>query len=225
MRDWSSYTLSDFLLFSPRVYERMYILLNQDLWPAQLLFVITGLAILIAVLRGHPLGMQLGLTALALAWMLIAVVFFQGRYEQINWLGSYLAPIAVMQSVCLMSIALAARHDSWFSWRKAPFAKVALCTTLSLGFFVYPLLSLAFGRTLASAEVVFGMPDPTSVATLGMAALLHSRIRWLVMIIPLAWCTFTGLTLWTLGRGDFFVAPLAAIVAIFVSALPRRRGS
>lgn len=217
MQDWSSYSLSDFLLFSPRVYERMFVLLNQDLWPAQLLFAIAGFAILFAVARFELRGMQFGLVALALAWMLVAFVFFQGRYEQINWLGRYIMPIAIVQGVLLLATAIAVQRGTRFGWPVSSLAGMVIVLLLCLGLVVYPLLALTSEQGLAGAQMLFATPDPTAVATLGIAALLRSPMRWLLMIVPIAWCIFTGLTLWTLGQADFFVAPLAALLAVSVS--------
>lgn len=48
MSDWATYTLADFLMFSPRVYFRLVERYNQGLWPLQLIFVAGALAILFA---------------------------------------------------------------------------------------------------------------------------------------------------------------------------------
>ena len=94
MQTWSGYSLSDFLLFSPRVYERLFVLLNQDLWPVQAAFIATGLAIILLVRRRHSLALPLGLLALSLAWANVTIVFFLGRYQAINWLGTARRPAA-----------------------------------------------------------------------------------------------------------------------------------
>ena len=36
MSEWWTYTLSDFLLFSPRTYYRLFELYNDEIWPAQI---------------------------------------------------------------------------------------------------------------------------------------------------------------------------------------------
>lgn len=46
MFEWWTYTLSDFLMFSPQVYYRLFELYNRALWPTQLLTVGAGVAIL-----------------------------------------------------------------------------------------------------------------------------------------------------------------------------------
>jgi len=223
MQDWSSYTLSDLLLFSPRVYERMFVLLNQDLWPLQLLFIAIGLVIVVLIQRRHRLAGSLGCAALGVGWLIVAFVFFQGRYQEINWLGNYLVPLALMQGVGLLALASVPGQYARLADFSSPVSCWAARMPLALGLVAYPLVALAFGRSIESAQVALSAPAPTAVATLGMAALLKSRARWIIIVVPGAWCILTGLTLWTLGRADFFVAPLAAGLALMATALPRRR--
>ncbi len=45
MGEWLTYSLSDFLLFSPRTYYRLFELYNRAIWPGQLIALGLGLAI------------------------------------------------------------------------------------------------------------------------------------------------------------------------------------
>ncbi|MDX1126883.1 hypothetical protein GOL24_21650 [Sinorhizobium medicae] len=42
MAEWATYTLADFLMFSPRVYFRLVERYNQGLWPFQLVFIVSA---------------------------------------------------------------------------------------------------------------------------------------------------------------------------------------
>ena len=53
MSEWWTYSLSDFLLFSPRTYYRLFELYNADIWPAQI--VSLALGVVIALVR-RPAG-------------------------------------------------------------------------------------------------------------------------------------------------------------------------
>ena len=50
MAEWWTYSISDFLLFSPRTYYRLFELYNADLWPAQILAILLGTALLFATM-------------------------------------------------------------------------------------------------------------------------------------------------------------------------------
>ena len=44
MSEWWTYCLSDFLMFSPRTYHRLFELANADIWPLQIVAIAAGLA-------------------------------------------------------------------------------------------------------------------------------------------------------------------------------------
>ncbi|MCV0370184.1 DUF6064 family protein [Filomicrobium sp.] len=220
MADWSSYSLSDFLLFSPQVYERLFVLLNRDMWPWQLAALVGSVAVLVLTLRGTQSGSRAAFAILGAAWISVASVFFLGRYETINWLGAYFAPVAGLEGAMLILLSFAGRVGL-VDPRKNRLAFSIGLAVLVCGLFLYPLFEAAFGLSFEGAQVFGLTPDPTAVATLGGVALLSGRLRFLAAVIPAAWCIFTALTLWTLERADFFLAPGLLIIALMAIFLPR----
>jgi Family of unknown function (DUF6064) len=219
MSEWWTYTLSDFLLFSPRVYYRLFELHNRELWPAQLLTVALGLAIAIMLRRPVRARERIIPVLLGALWLWIAWAFFWERYATINWASVYIAPVVALQGLLLVGSGLAGalrfeRNGAAVDYTSLALFVLAVC--------VYPLLAPLMGRTWLGAEV-FGMaPDPTAVATLAVLALATGRLRWVLMIIPLLWCAVTGLTLWAMEAGDFFIAPAGALAAVVLGLLRRR---
>ena len=51
MSEWWTYRAEDFLLFSPRVYWRMFELHNAALWPLHLLTLAAGLIVILLIAR------------------------------------------------------------------------------------------------------------------------------------------------------------------------------
>ena len=90
--------------------------------------------------------------------------------------------------------------------------------------FGYPLLAWWDGHGFESAEVFGLAPDPTVVATAGVLALWSGQqlLKWLAMAVALAWSIATALTLFALGAGHFFVAPLLVVAAALAGLLNRR---
>lgn len=216
MGDWSSYSLSDFLLFSPQVYERLFVLNNQDMWPAQFIWLALGAGALAGAVRRGRSGAGALVVIMGAAWLSVAAGFFSARYQEINWLGAYIAPLAALQGAGLIAFGL---------WGKVRFAvfEARMPEILGLGVLVfaiagYPLMAPVFGHSAAGAQVFGLTPDPTAVATLAALALIASRMRFILAVVPIGWCGFTGLTLWTLGRADHLIAPglmAIALIAIF----------
>jgi len=218
MSEWWTYTLSDFLLFSPRVYYRLFELHNRALWPAQVLALAFGLAILVMLLRRVRARERSIPVLLGVLWMWIAWAFFWERYATINWASVYVAPVFGLQGLLLIGSALWGPLGFGRNGKIADFAGVGL---LALALAVYPLLAPVMGRPWPAAEIFGLAPDPTVVATLAVLALTGGRVRWLLMIIPLLWCAVTGATLWTMEASDFLIAPASALGAVGIALLRR----
>jgi len=216
MSDWSSYTLTDFLLFAPRTYYRLIVLHNAELWPLHLAVLVAGAGILGLVLADRPAwrGRVIALL-LAAAWLFVAWAWLFQRYDGINFAGRWFALGFAVEAALILLVG------AWGNrLRPAPRAHPAGIAGVAIfvaALALYPLLSPAFGRGLASAEVLAIAPDPTAVATLGLL-LVPARVPWLLLPIPVAWCAVTGLTLWTMEAPDAIVAPLAAIVVLGLAA-------
>jgi hypothetical protein len=219
MSEWWTYGLSDFLMFSPRVYYRQFELHNQQLWPAHLL--VPGLAIwmLFVVLRptaarGRAIALAMGLIVTSVGW-----AFLWERYAAINWAALYVAPAFGLQGALLLAAAFSPgglaleKAESPSRWRAA--------ALLVFAFAIYPLLAPAFGRPWLAAEVVGLAPDPTAVGVLAMLAASRARLRGLLMVIPALWCALTGMTQWAMGAPDFWIAPAGALAALAAAAANR----
>ena len=100
MSEWWTYTLSDFLLFSPRTYYRLLELYNLAIWPAQLAGVAIGFAIVALAAREATLrGARIVAGLLAACWLWIAWAFHYQRYAQINWAAPWFAAAFALQGL------------------------------------------------------------------------------------------------------------------------------
>lgn len=219
-----SYSLADFVLFSPRAYHRLFVLHNTALWPAPLLTLAAGVGLFVVMARSRPLELRAALTALALLWLWIGWGFLWQRYAPINWAVVYLLPGFVVQALLLLGLAWGATpagaggsvptHAGTVRarrWRRAD--RLAPLATGLLTVLAYPGLAALAGRPWSGAEV-FGMaPDPTALATLAVAACLPGRGRWWLVPIPVLWCAVSTLTLAAL-QAPHAALPLTAALAI-----------
>jgi hypothetical protein len=213
MSDWWTYGPSDLLLFSPRVYYRLFELHNQAHWPAQ--FIALGLVVTLFLLVLHPSPARSRIVAaiMGLLWVWVGWVFVWQRYTTINWIAAYTVPLFMLQGALLL--AAAARNGLDFE-KEWTFLRGFALALLFLTLFFYPLLAPLWGRSWQAAEIFGITPDPTALATLAIVALSRSRISWPLMIVPALWCAITGATLWTMAAPEFWVAPVYALVAFTV---------
>jgi len=221
MSEWWTYNLRDLLLFSQRTYYRLFELHNQEWWPLQLMMLALGAVLFVLAWRGGERAGRALLVILAVCWLWVAWAWHAQRYAPINWAAGYFAWAWGVQAVLLGAAALWGRFDAApvNRWQRG-FGLALLVLAL-----VYPLLSPVLGRGWAQAEV-FGMaPDPTALATLGALLVLRLRHGGWLLGIPVAACLVSGATLWAMASPEFWIAPLAAVLAAACTLACRARRS
>ena len=222
MSEWWTYRLDDFLLFSPRVYWRLFEAQNTDLWPLQLATTLGGLALAGLILRRPGRAMLWAGPLLAALWAFVAWSFLLQRYAVINWAMDYAAPAFFVQALLLLAAVILPGGSA--VGRPDAIGATGLALALA-GLLLYPALALASSRPLTGAEVFGVAPDPTVMVTVGL--LLMTRGRWLAVLlpIPILWCLFSGLTLLALGEMQAW-APLAvAALTAVLGVLRLARGT
>ena len=222
MSEWWTYTLSSFLLFSPRTYYRTIELYNLAIWPAQLAGVAIGLAIVALLFgkRGHR--DQIIAALLAACWLWVAWAFHYQRYAQINWVAPWFAAAFAFQASLLVVVGVVAGRIVFQSasgrefWIAISLVAIAVCG--------YPLLAPLTGRAWTTVET-FGMAaDPTAIATVAALGLVRGRIRWVLLVVPLLWCAVTAATLWAMDAPEAVVVTGAALLALLPATRGRRNG-
>jgi hypothetical protein len=225
MAEWWTYSLSDFLLFSPRTYYRLFELYNAAVWPGQVLAVAAGLAIAAMLWKPRPWQSRAVAILLAACWLWVAWAYFQTRYAAINWAAPYVAVAFTGEALLLALLGAVGRFslhpDAHWTGR------------LGLGLYVFalviqPLIGPLAGRAWTQMEIFGVAPDPTVVATLGVLLRAKARPGWPLLPIPVAWCAVSGATAWAMGAPDAWVMPIAGVLALVSmllsrSAFPPRR--
>ncbi|MDQ2870505.1 MAG: DUF6064 family protein [Acidobacteriota bacterium] len=224
MSEWWTYTLSDFLLFSPRTYYRLFEAYNAAIWPAQIVTVALGIAILALLRRGASDRGRWIAAILAACWLFVALAFHAHRYSTINWAAVYFAWAFGIEAALLLGIGVA-RGLLPFERPAGGAARAGLWIFLA-ALIAEPAVSILLGRGAKSAEVFGIAPDPTAIATLGILVMAGGRGRWLLMTIPVIWCAISGFTLLAMKSPEAWVPPLAAVLATSLAisqARSRRR--
>jgi hypothetical protein len=208
MDEWLSYRPADFLLFGPEAYSDLFAQGNLAFWPLIPVFLGLGAALLVFHRLG-PLPRQLALVGLAAAWGWVGWDFFATRYGAINWAAPALAPVMALQAVILLAVAALMREPRWSR------GGVVLIT---YAVFVHPLWPLLTGRPIVQAEILGLAPDPTAIATLGVALMVRRGV--LVAILPALWLALGATTLLTMGVTQA-LAPVTAL-AVWSGAMLAR---
>ena len=160
------YRLTDFLMFSPRTYNRLFERYNHDLWPLHLLALALAIGIISLWRRNQP---RLAAALLAVAWLWVAYAFFWERFSTIHTYAKWFAIAFVIEAVLILLFPPSAL-------RPLPsilFAAIVL---------IYPIIP-------PRHELFALAPDPTALATLALVP------GWPARIIPILWCAFSAMTL------------------------------
>ncbi len=195
MGDWSTYSLIDFIPFAEPVYHRLFVRVNEFLWPGQIAAILAAAGALWALLRGR--GWLVG-WLLGLGWCVVGWVFHHQFYAELNWAGTQAGALFLVEGLALVING----HIGGFD-REEP-STFSLVDTITLVFgmviiFAYPLLSpLLDHRAWAGVEIVGIAPNPTALLTL-VTMILADRVIWHLMVIPLLWCLVAGATAWAIG--------------------------
>jgi hypothetical protein len=224
MSDWWTYRPSDFLMFAPHTYWRLFELHNEAWWPLQPLAVLAGLAWAAWFWRrSAAVAVRAGAAALAVASIFVGWSFLLQRYAPINWAAPALAIGFFAQGAGLA--VLATRRDL----RCTPSVLRSRIGGLLFGWALLgqPLLAPATGRAWMQAEVFALTPDPTAIATLGMLLWCSAQLPASWRLLQLLWaltllqCAVSAATLLTMGSLQGWV-PVAAALAAAVAVLARR---
>ena len=222
MSEWWTYRPSDFLLFAPRTYYRLFELYNAEVWPVHIMALLAGLTILVlmqsrALWRGQWIAAML-----AACWLWVAWAFHWQRYATINWAASYFAVGFAIEALLLIWIGVV-RGRLQFEPNRSAITRIGVAI-LVFALIVQPLLGLLFGREWLQLEVFGVAPDPTAVATLGLL-MAANRAAWTALPIPLLWCVLSGATLWAMNASDAFILPLVAILVLLHTLRDRQAAS
>jgi hypothetical protein len=224
MSEWWTYRPEDFLLFSPRVYWRMFELHNAALWPLQLVTLTAGVFTVLLVAwrpRGHGRWIAF---ILAVAWAFVGWSFLWTRYATINWAAVYVAPAFAVQAMLLF--VAGALPDGLSFDRRGPGAWAGyLLVAFALA--GQPLLAPLQGRVWTSSEIFGIAPDPTAIGTLGLLLLVRGKRLPLLLPVPVLWCLLSAMTLWTLGALEAWASFAAAALTLtaLIANIADRRGS
>ena len=196
MSEWWTYTLGDFLMFSPATYWRLIENYNRDVWPAQLAGLIAGFAACGLLLSRQASAARAQALLLAAAFLWVGWAFFWQRYATINWAAGYFAFAFWVQAALLM--VLAGLPTKSATGKTGAIQTIGWVLALA-GLVIYPLGSAWHGKTWSQMEVFGVSPEPTALVCLGLLLARPMQatplFRWALTIIPSASLLVSAATL------------------------------
>ena len=215
MPDWLTYRLSDFLLFSPRTYYRMFELYHSQVWPIHL--VVFGSIVAVVVLWRREVEWRDRAIASVLAawWLWVAIAFHLQHYATINWAGRYFAALFSIQALLLVWFGVL-RPRLRFRLSRERTSQMAV-GLLAIALVFEPIAGRIAGRTWGQVEMFGLTPDPTAITTLALLALSTARPHRALIVIPAVWCAIGAATLWALGSPEAWLVMVAGLAGLILA--------
>lgn len=214
MEGWSSYALSDFLLFSSQTYFRQFALIFDAAMPLPPL--LHGLAAASLWLSGSSTRgrSRIVMIGLAVLWASAGWLFHWRSYAAINWVAPWFAAGFALQAGILLWRGAATDIDR----ERRSSTGISLAKGVALACVIlYPLQAALFGRPWRESELIGVSPDATALFTAAMVVLLAPQWRWLLLVAPTVWLAVGLLTLGTMGAPEVWT--LSALSLVLAAAL------
>lgn len=191
MIKFTSYSLSDFILFSETTYYRQFELYNNAIWPLHIIAIAFSIMILYAFWKKPIWGGRFIAMLLIFSWGWVAWAFLYERFYSIHVVANWYAWGFVIQAGLLWWYGIVKNHLIICEQNhlRTYIGRGLLCSALIL----YPFIILFSGRSWMQFEMFALTPDPTVLATL--AILLLCKVPLVLYIIPIVWGIISCMTL------------------------------
>ena len=157
---------------------------NRAVWPTQIILVVLGVLLAVVAYRRTRHAARWTAAGLAGLWAWMGAVYHLGFFYEVN-------PAAVMFGSAFLVQALL--FGLWGSILRpgadrsvrGPQAWVGVFL-LGYALVLYPILGWMLGHRYPYSPT-FGLPCPTTIATLGLFVWMSPRPPWWLVVIPLLW--------------------------------------
>lgn len=196
MGQLTSYSLSDFILFSGGVYYRQFELYNNAIWPLHLLALFFSLFI-IYVLWKKPVASWSGrliAVVLIISWLWVAWAFLYERFYQIHVAANGYALGFLLQAILISWFGIIKNRFVLRTDRTGRYFRVKISfLLLFISLIFYPFIAAISGRSWLQFEMFALTPDPTVLTTI--AIFVFYKASFTLYVIPVIWLLISGVTL------------------------------
>lgn len=191
---------------------------NLGVWPLQVLLLALGLTAVGLAFRGGARAGRAAGGLLALLWLWMGIGYHLTRFVAINGAALLFGVAFVVQAALLAWASGTGRLVfAPHSGRRWPGILLIV-----YAFLAYPALSLLFGHRYP-AMPTFGLPCPTTIATLGLLLWARPPIPLGLYAVPLLWTVIATSAALELGMLEDLGLTGAAAVVIVSEVAHRRR--
>jgi len=192
---------------------------NEAVWPAQVLFYLTGFLTIFLLIRNQNKSGKIISVFLAFFWIWMGIVYHIIHFSVINP-AAYLFGSAFIIEGLLIFYFLYVKEKMRYSFKKN-IQGIAGIFFILFSMIVYPALGYMLGHIYPYSPT-FGLPCPTTIFTLGVFCLSEKKIPWLVIIIPLIWSVIGFTASFSFGIKEDISLLIAGIVFLLLYVIRNR---
>lgn len=200
------------LPFSRDQFFAVFVAYNEAVAPAQILLIALGIGA--AALALWPMRRSDRAIGLVLAglWLWMGVEYHWRFFRPVNPAATLFGAAFVLEGVLLVWATLL---RSRLAFRSSRSLRGGLALALLIyAFAIYPAIGWALGRRYPAAPT-FGVPCPTTIATLALLLWTVERPPVGLMLIPWAWALIGSTAAFRLGMWEDLGLPVALVVSLW----------
>lgn len=180
-----SFSIRDFLIFSPESYFKLFELSNQSLWPLQIPIILSAVVAIFLLYKRYHFSSKAICLWLGMVWAFVGYWYFTLYYSQINTFAHIAAYFFWAEAFLFFLVAIFANHRLNLNQG----GRVYLAGSFIVyGMLIHPWISLLlWDQAISRLELFSIAPDPTAIITIGFILLLPFKGAFLLLIIPSLW--------------------------------------
>lgn len=200
------------LPFSRDQFFAVFAAYNDAVAPAQILLIALGIGAAALALRPSRWSDRAIGLVLAGLWLWMGVEYHWRFFRPVNPAAALFGAAFVVEAVLL---AWAAVRPPRLAFRAPRSLRGGLALALLVyAFAVYPAIGWALGHRYPAAPT-FGVPCPTTIATLALLLWTVNRPPVAVMLIPWAWALIGSTATFRLGMWEDLGLPVALVISLW----------
>jgi hypothetical protein len=200
------------LPFSRDQFFAVFAAYNDAVAPAQILLIALGIGAAALALRPSRWSDRAIGLVLAGLWLWMGLEYHWRFFRPINPAATLFGAAFVVEGVLL---AWAAVRPPRLAFRAPRSLRGGLALALLVyAFAVYPAIGWALGHRYPAAPT-FGVPCPTTIATLALLLWTVNRPPVAVMLIPWAWALIGSTAAFRLGMWEDLGLPVALVISLW----------
>lgn len=208
--------------FSRDQFFAVFTAYNEAVAPAQIVLLALGIGAAALALRPTRWSDRTVGAVLAGLWLWMGIEYHWRFFSSINPAGTAFAALFIAEAALLGWYAVL---RSRIAFRASRGLRGGLALALVVyAFAVYPALGWALGHRYP-ATPTFGLPCPTTIATLGILVWTVERPPVAVMVIPWLWTLIGSSAAFQLGMREDLALPVALVVSLWGWFAQRRTAS